>query len=364
MTGILGFLNIVITIIFLIWIVITSLAIITQIKQPSFISAEVYQNRWIVFAEIFLTVIAPAVGFMRYKAYPPEFPFGEAHLLTLIFLVMVSVNSYWASRLYKEYQAPLIAALIPLGILQGIIINIILLIHFGSYSILGAVMPIFGFELIAPVVNILLFMRELYFNHLYFRQTIEPEQFSKQKLIIKFLVKLDLGRKSSIYFILLMPFFVLQQAILTLLGQRPDAAVRVFVESCGFTFSDPAYCPPPSGHYLCTIAVHGNPQLVKPLRKGVRWGYGIMVNRQLLVANAFEQWLEEFSPSGHRVLRRFYDSLKIPVDKWSEKAWVANVLYILMKPLEWFFLLWLYMTDIKPENRIALQYLPKKMKSK
>ncbi|MGT2717203.1 DUF6688 family protein [Streptococcus oricebi] len=31
--------------------------------------------------------------------------------------------------------------------------------------------------------------------------------------------------------------------------------------------------------------------------------------------------------------------------------------YLMMKPLEWFFLLVLYLIDIKPENRIALQYI-------
>ncbi len=31
----------------------------------------------------------------------------------------------------------------------------------------------------------------------------------------------------------------------------------------------------------------------------------------------------------------------------------------LVKPLEWFFLIVLYLTDEKPENRIALQYTGK-----
>ncbi|WP_341274143.1 DUF6688 family protein [Clostridium saccharoperbutylacetonicum] len=31
-----------------------------------------------------------------------------------------------------------------------------------------------------------------------------------------------------------------------------------------------------------------------------------------------------------------------------------------MKPLEWIFLIVLYFCDVNPENRIAVQYLPKK----
>lgn len=37
---------------------------------------------------------------------------------------------------------------------------------------------------------------------------------------------------------------------------------------------------------------------------------------------------------------------------------VSDVTYLLMKPFEWAFLLTLYTFDKKPENRIAVQYLP------
>lgn len=344
------------------WLLMLLIKLVAQISKPPFISSEVYHNKSILAAEILFTVIAPAVGFVRYQEFPPEFPFAEKHLFTLIFLVVVSINSYWASRLYKSHQAPLVAALIPLGIFQGILINLALLIHFNFYVLMGVAFPVFGFELVAPLINIFLFVRELYFGHLYFRQNLEPSSFSNPNFLIRFLLTFNLRRKSLTYFILWMPFFVVQQSILVLLGQKPDAAVRVFVESCGFTFSDPSYCPPPPDHYLCSIAVHGSPRWVRPLRKGMRWGFGITVNRQLLIANAFEQWLEEHHPKAHRVLRGFYDALKIPVAAWSKNKWLANILYVLMKPLEWVFLAWLYLTDEKPENRIATQYLPKKYK--
>lgn len=34
-----------------------------------------------------------------------------------------------------------------------------------------------------------------------------------------------------------------------------------------------------------------------------------------------------------------------------------DLIYYLMKPLEWLFLLVLYLVDRKPENRIAMQYI-------
>ncbi len=328
------------------------------VHPPQYLS-KAYQNRWLFAAEVLFTVVAPAFGFILQKEFDREFPFSKDHLLTLIFLAVLSVNSYWASRLFKGKHAPLVDALIPLGILQGILLNLAFLLHFGTWIVLGLIFPLYGFALVAPLINVVLLTRELYLGHLFFRRNLNLDDFQEKKWLLVFLSKASLGRKSLLYFILLMPFFAIQQALLVLLGQRPDAAVRVFVESCGFNFSDPSFCPPPSGHYLCTIAAHGNPSLVKPLRKGLRWGYPITVNRQLLIANAFEQWLEEFVPKTHHHLRKFYDSLKIPVDKWSRLPWVANLLYLVMKPLEWFFLLWLYLTDTQPENRIAQQYFPK-----
>ena len=40
----------------------------------------------------------------------------------------------------------------------------------------------------------------------------------------------------------------------------------------------------------------------------------------------------------------------------SEASYAADAVYFLMKPLEWAFLLVLYLCDAKPENRIAVQY--------
>ena len=39
----------------------------------------------------------------------------------------------------------------------------------------------------------------------------------------------------------------------------------------------------------------------------------------------------------------------------------ADITYLIMKPLEWIFLIVLYLFDEKPENRIATQYIGKKI---
>lgn len=117
--------------------------------------------------------------------------------------------------------------------------------------------------------------------------------------------------------------------------------------------------PPPlayDGHYLCTVAAGGHRKVVKPIRFGMRRGDRIIVNRQLCIANAFEELIRERLPRFHRRVRRFYDSHGYPVSRLITEPWKADVVYLMMKPLEWVFLMVLYLVDAKPEERIARQY--------
>ncbi len=115
-------------------------------------------------------------------------------------------------------------------------------------------------------------------------------------------------------------------------------------------------------HYLCTVSLRGHKGLVRPIRYGIRRGRRIVVNRQLCIANAFEQLIMERTPTLHRKIRSFYDTYGYPVSKHIRSAWAADVVYVIMKPLECFFLIILYLFDEKPENRIASQYLPAEIK--
>lgn len=83
------------------------------------------------------------------------------------------------------------------------------------------------------------------------------------------------------------------------------------------------------------------------------------MNRQLCIANAFEQVLEERTPGFHRTLRHFYDTYGFPVARLIHSKYTADLVYFIMKPLEWIFLCVLYLTDAHPENRIAVQYTGK-----
>lgn len=160
-------------------------------------------------------------------------------------------------------------------------------------------------------------------------------------------------------FVAALPVLGILLIILVLFGQAPDAVIKAFTETSDWTFSQ-KISPQPveyEGHYLCTAAARGHKKLVKPLRYGVRHGNRIIVNRQLCIANAFEELIQERTPRLHHWVRHFYDTHGYPLSKKITTPLRADITYLLMKPLEWLFLLVLYTFDEKPENRIALQYM-------
>lgn len=156
-----------------------------------------------------------------------------------------------------------------------------------------------------------------------------------------------------------LPTLALVVLVLMLFGQQPDSMIKAWTNTADWAFSQKI---PPQNliideHYLCTVAAGGHEKVVKPQRMGIRHGHPVVVNRQLCIANAFEQVLEEKTPRFHRFLRRNYDRYGYPFAKHIKKKWAMDVIYYLMKPLEWIFLLVLYLVDRKPENRIAMQYI-------
>jgi hypothetical protein len=159
-------------------------------------------------------------------------------------------------------------------------------------------------------------------------------------------------------FVLMFPVLCFLIIILMLFGQMPDAVIRAFTETSDWTLSQ-KISPPPiqyQGHYLCTVAVNGHKTIVKPIKVGTRQGITILVNRQLCIANAYEQLIEERAPKLHKLIRNLYDKYGYPISKHINNPYRADIIYIAMKPLEWLFLITLYLFDKNPENRIAIQY--------
>lgn len=156
----------------------------------------------------------------------------------------------------------------------------------------------------------------------------------------------------------LVPVLGIFLLILVLFGQEPNAAIKAFTETSDWTLSQ-RISPPNTyydEHYLCTVAAGGHPAIVKPIRDGVRGGHRITVNRQLLIANAFEQVLEEKAPKAHRAIRSVYNRYGFPLSRLVRSRLAADAVWIAMKPLEWLFLAVIYLVDARPEDRIAIQY--------
>ncbi len=167
-------------------------------------------------------------------------------------------------------------------------------------------------------------------------------------------------------FIMILPVAAILEIIFILLGQGPDGFIKAFTETADWTFS--LQTPPPpleyEGHYLCTIAAGGHKKVVKPLRYGKRLGMKIVVNRQLLAANAFEDLIKEKLPRFHRFIRHIYDKYGYPISRHITTQLRADFIYILMKPLEFIFITVLYLFDNHPENRISVQYSDCKLYNK
>lgn len=171
--------------------------------------------------------------------------------------------------------------------------------------------------------------------------------------------KLIASQKTSTWILIFFfPFLLLILCILMLFGQYPDSLIKVFTDTTTWTLSQKSHPPflDHQGHYLCTVAACGSPQIVKPQRIGLRHGHPIIVNRQLSIANAFENLIETQFPKVHRIIRRNYDKYGYPLSKKITTRFGANLTYLLMKPLEWFFLVFIYLFSPKPEELIHKQY--------
>ncbi|WP_207426646.1 DUF6688 family protein [Pedobacter sp. SYSU D00535] len=278
--------------------------------------------------------------------------FSPEHRLSMLSLIVLC----WAAFLYSRWRSllapPLLEVAVNCLLLIGIGLNILMMIHHSDELLHLFHLPVIVHFIYALVQNQRLFMEEAGLDENY------RQGFSASVLRLPAFVKYP------ILLLLCLPLIVVLSTILLLFGQRPDSMIRAFTDTYKHGFSQLDYeckevvCP--QGHFLCSVAAKGHPELVKPLRPGMRGGVAILCNRQLLVSNAFEELLAEKVPFIHGQIRRQYNKIGSLIHQYYgifNHKWVSNIIYILMKPLECFFLLTLYTFDRKPENRIGRQYL-------
>jgi hypothetical protein len=314
-------------------------------------------------------------------------PISYTHMLTVLVIAVVAIIDYWILRIKKGKLPPFITLLCISSMYLGMALGIIFIIQISkNIFTASALLPFEALYLTLFPLNYILcsirLMRQII--ALKIKNQPEKEDFiceyefdtSQQGLeinndkknesiyenrFLNFCYKL-LSKSIGWYtvaFVLMIPVLGIILIILVMFGQSPDSVIKAFTETSDWALSQ-RISPPPiedySGHYLCTVALKGHKRLVKPTRMGIRHGVKIVVNRQLCIANAFEQLIQERIPKLHKFVRHIYNKYGYPLSKHITTRLSADIVYILMKPLEWFFLIILYSFDIKPENRIAMQY--------
>lgn len=283
-------------------------------------------------------------------------PFASKHLLTLIVFFLLSIGSVLLLWLKGNYLPPLILVLSLVFLIIGVVISFAIIVQTSANTKKNYGLE--GLFFMLPIMYIAIA------GILSYKVIVNEGKFASSKVynnaLLNFLnVQMAKAYVQPIWVVvLLVPVFVVVVAILILFGQDYNSISKVFTETTTWHFSQKTHPPflDHRGHYLCTIAVCGDPEVVKPLRLGKRHGHEIVVNRQLLIANAFEELIQESTPKFHRLIRGLYDKYGYPLSKKITTAKGSNLTYRLMKPLEYFFLLVLYICVYKPETKINKQY--------
>lgn len=280
---------------------------------------------------------------------------SENEITVTVILTLFFVSLLLLCILKADKLPPLVSVFIISLTLTGLIFGIIILIHLIDGIGLGIT------PLLLYYINLLLIaIRRIRFHireHV-FQISVRNTEFRNKIAKKLYEIMSDVSTMNLLCFIMVFPAAVILEIIFILIGQGPDGIIKAFTETADWTFS--LQTPPPpkeyDGHYLCTVAAGGHKKVVRPLRYGKRLGKTIIVNRQLLTANAFEDLIQERLPRFHRFIRGVYNKYGYPISKHITTPLRADMVYILMKPFEALFLLTLYLFDTNPENRIAVQY--------
>ena len=295
--------------------------------------------------------------------FPYHTPIAREYLPTVLVLMCIGILGYAVLRIFRERLSPILLACCLGGLLIGCILGWVVILQLVPHALDTGVLFLgeAGFLCLFPINYILCSIRLVKECMDGYAEAEQKEY--KHKLLKRCQQMLYSAKNWPVLAILFaLPILLITILILVRFGQQPSAALLAFTKTSDWLLST-QYSPPSvqvDAHYLCTVSLRGHKRLVKPLRYGVRKGERIVVNRQLCVANAFEELIQERMPRFHKGVRRIYDDYGYPISKHIRTAVAADIVYFLMKPLEWIFLFTLYLLDAHPEERIARQYLPKK----
>jgi hypothetical protein len=307
--------------------------------------------------ELLVLVVLPIWGFLINRALPTcqlepcgdvWKPLAVPQIYGVYAAHTLAAFAYLIARRRPESLRPWLELLVPSLLVLGAVVDAVVAVHFFPLHLYFVVpkiaifFPVAGLPLIAPSLSTFLFARLVY-QRLRRRgeeALMHPGTPSSWPRVLA-ASPLLLGAYAIVHAILL---------------HDPLGALQVFTLACSGTFAT-VHPPATDCHYLCTVAAQGHPWLVRPERLGRRRGATIIVNRQLAIANAFEDLLHERWPRFGRLARRTYDRLGLPVSRLIRRRWLADAVYLAMKPAEWAFYLALLVLDRRsPEERIHQMY--------
>lgn len=273
--------------------------------------------------------------------------------VSIIVLLTLSLFAYFYIRYQSASKQTPILSTVSLSLMYiGVILSVIWIIQ--VYPDIFLIMVSLNIVLIFLKV-IMIFIKEM--SDLIQNKTINIKYNQVSTLLNK-------GIKLPwLALLLVLPILGIILIVLILFGQSPADFIQAWTKTADWNLSMESA---PQNiyydqHYLCTVAAGGHVNVVKPLREGKRGGNKVLVNRQLCIANAFEQIIAEHTPIMHKNIRYLYDKYGYPVAKHINSKYTADLVYYLMKPLEWIFLFVIYLFDSRPEDRIAVQYPHKKL---
>ena len=323
---------------------------------------------------ILTVILYLAVGFKDYNQslvlggleVDAHSPIASWSMPTVITINLIGILSYWILKTKKINIPPLVIVVAISGTIMCSIYLIIFLIQIFSINLYNNMFSGLPYLLLYPINYIICtitviidVMKE------YKEKNLNTKEYNSKILNTCSKIIYNTDNWPILGIIFSIPLTVVVICVLMLFGQRPDEAIRAFLETSDWNLSQ-MISPPPieyDGHYLCTVSLRGHRKLVKPIRMGIRRGEKIVVNRQLCIANAFEDLIQEKTPKFHKFIRYIYDKYGFPLSKIIKTPIAADITYILMKPLELIFLITLYLFDKNPENRISTQYIGKRLDS-
>jgi len=109
--------------------------------------------------------------------------------------------------------------------------------------------------------------------------------------------------------------------------------------------------------FIVSAAAQGHPWLVQSWINPV---IGKPVNHQLYRFKRFEVMLAFYFPTIHRVLRRIYNHISPSIAKRIRYPWQADLVYLLIKPIEWVVFLVLIVLVSRVKNEDKPKPYPKK----